>query len=371
MFVTDKKDLRRYRSQYRYWQGIPGIEVTKNGRIFVCFYSGGMREEHGNYCMVVQSDDGVRFSEPIAVAVPENGRNYDPVLWIDPQDRLWFAWSYMSAENGGVYATLCEDPDAPTLCWSKPKRIGTDVMMNKPTVLSTGEWTFPIAVWDRALMLPAWRERYYAHEGEKETGAFLYRTADGGGSFVKVGKAVIQGRSFDEHMFLELTDGRLAVYVRTAYGIGVAYSSDGGKTWTQGEDSGLGGPCSRFHIRRLRSGRILLINHYGFTTRDHLTAMLSEDDGKTWKYKLTIDERENVSYPDAKEDENGNIYIVYDRERGSFKNNLEEIYESAREILYARITETDIIAGKLVSVGSKLKQIVSKLVPPTSEYADN
>ncbi len=45
--------------------------------------------------------------------------------------------------------------------------------------------------------------------------------------------------------------------------------------------------------------------------------MLSEDDGATWKYSLMIDERDDVSYPDAKEADDGYIYITYDRERGS------------------------------------------------------
>jgi hypothetical protein len=78
-----------------------------------------------------------------------------------------------------------------------------------------------------------------------------------------------------------------------------------------------------------------------------------------------LDERANVSYPDAVEDENGNIYVTYDRERGAFLKTVDEIYASAREILYARITEADIMAGRLVSPESKLKQVISKLVAPT------
>ena len=38
-------------------------------------------------------------------------------------------------------------------------------------------------------------------------------------------------------------------------------------------------------------------------------AYISQDDGKTWKGGLEIDGRADVSYPDAAQDENGNIYI--------------------------------------------------------------
>ena len=38
MLITDKKELEKYTTDKRFWQGIPGIEVTKKGRIFSTFY---------------------------------------------------------------------------------------------------------------------------------------------------------------------------------------------------------------------------------------------------------------------------------------------------------------------------------------------
>ena len=102
---------------------------------------------------------------------------------------------------------------------------------------------------------------------------------------------------------------------------------------------------------------MLLINHYNYKGRNNLTALLSEDDGKTFPYSLLLDERNKVSYPDCAEGKDGFLYIVYDRERGS-KNQREE--KSAKEILLAKIKEEDILCGRL-SEKSKLKIIVSKL----------
>ena len=155
--------------------------------------------------------------------------------------------------------------------------------------------------------------------------------------------------------------------VRTFDGIGESFSTDGGYTWTPGRKSHIDGPCSRFFIRRLKSGRLLLVNHYNFGEqldaegilsqgnvkswkgRSHLTALLSEDDGATWPYHLLLDERNEVSYPDAKEAADGSIYICYDWER-----------VRQREILMARITEDDILQGRLVSDTSKLRILVNK-----------
>lgn len=361
MLITDKNILTKFSIDKRLWQGIPSIETTKGGRIFLAYYSGGIKEDIGNYCILSKSDDGEHF-EDIAITYMEAHRCYDPCLWIDPLGRLWFTWGI--APDHAVWATVCDDPDSEVLTWSEPRLIGREVMMNKPTVLSSGEWLFPIAVWD--LIENAGGANGVTDQSGKQSTlterlAFAYKSVDLGKSFERLGGSSIPQRSFDEHMILELGDGRLAMYVRTKYGIGVSYSCDRGRTWTGGEDSGLGGPCSRFFIRRLKSGRVLLINHFNYVGRNNLTAMLSEDDGRTWPYKLLLDERANVSYPDATENDDGYIYITYDRERGAFLDSLEKAYASAREILIAKITEDDIIAGKIVSPVSELKRVAIKL----------
>ena len=357
MLITDKNILEQFNSTHRVWQGIPGIARTKKGRTFISFYSGETTETYGNYAVLIKSDTNTDFGEPIA-AVKKEGkfRCFDPVLWIDPLDRLWFIWNVMPGEE--VYASICENPDADELIWSKEFYVGRGVMMNKPTVLTSGEWLFPIAVWKTDVFT---RLRKSGLKPDEKAGSYVYKTSDNGENFARIGMADIRNRSFDEHMILELTNGVLKMFVRTNYGIGAAHSYDRGKTWSSGENSKLGGPCSRFFIKRLKSGRILLINHINFKGRNNLTALLSEDDGKTFPYSLLLDERNEVSYPDAIQCDDGYIYITYDRERGGFKNSLEEAYSCAREILTAKICEEDIICGALKSKDGFLKNVVCKL----------
>lgn len=66
MLYIDKEKLKKFGTKNRIWQGIPGIEITKRGRIFSTFYSGGSDEETGNYVVLLKSDDEINFSEPIA-----------------------------------------------------------------------------------------------------------------------------------------------------------------------------------------------------------------------------------------------------------------------------------------------------------------
>ena len=357
MLITDVSELKRFEACHRVWQGIPGIVRTPRGRTFVSFYSGDTTETYGNFAAVIMSDDDTNFSEPI-VAAEKSGsfRCFDPVLWLDPLGRLWFIWNLMPGEE--VCAAVCDDPDADTLVWGEEFCIGRGIMMNKPIVLSSGEWLFPIATWQldiyHDMRAPGLRPDDIA-------GSYVYKTSDNGKTFVRLGGADVRDRAFDEHMVVELENGVLMMLVRTKYGIGVSYSYDRGHNWSHGEDSGLGGPCSRFSITKLRSGRVLLVNHVDFDGRNNLTALLSDDDGKTFPHKLLLDERSRVSYPDMIESDDGFLYIVYDRERGAFKSSLDQAYADAREILTARITEADILAGSLITEGSWLKRVVCKL----------
>ncbi len=361
MLITEKELLKKYDAPYRIWQGIPGIERSRGGRLFVTFYSGGTKEAYGNYVVLLKSDDdGRSFSPPVAVAYhSEDYRCYDPCLWVDPLGRLWFVWSIMPER--AVYAVICDDPDADTLVWGDEFVIGHDTMLNKPLVTSSGRWLFPIAVFAEKLQKLQHDVIDVAPTQTKESGAFLYESTDCGKSFRRLGTPDLTARSFDEHMVLELKDGRLMMLTRTFYGISQTYSADGGHTWSEEQPFSLGGPNSRFYIRRLKSGRILLINHYLYTGRNNLTALLSDDECRTWKGRLLLDERDEVSYPDAVESEDGYIYVIYDRERGCFKKNFEEAKRSAREILMAKITEEDILCGRLTDSGSRLRQVVSRL----------
>ncbi|MBE6634437.1 MAG: exo-alpha-sialidase, partial [Ruminococcaceae bacterium] len=326
----------------RCFQGIPTLERTKKGRILFAFYTGTEDEGIGNYVPLFLREPDSNGSEEAYLLVmpsnPETCRVYDPCLWFDPQGRLWFfvAQSYTYYDGRcGVWAMVCENPDAERPTFSEPRRIANGIMMNKPIVYQ-GDWLLPCAIWDKFKSTYNWipNERF----------SNVYISKDNGKSFRLLSGVDYPDRYVDEHMMAELSDGRILMLIRGKHGIGMSISANGGKTWSLPEDSGLGGPCSRFCFKRLKNGRLLLVNHWKFEQRNNLTAMLSEDDGKTWKGYLMIDERPNVSYPDAVEAEDGSIYIIYDHER-----------YKAKEILMARVTQEDILAGQLITPSSVLR----------------
>lgn len=339
-----------YASSTRLFQGIPGIERDPaSGRLWATWYCNGKEAREGpeNYVVLVASeDDGATWSEPLVVVDPPGlVRAFDPCIWYDPRGRLWLHWaqSYEHWDGrAGVWFSRNDDPNSETSAWTTPRRIANGIMMNKPTVASDGSWLLPTAVW-------AVHEPFHPElAGDRFSN--IVASHDDGQTFERIGGADVPTRGFDEHMTVELRDGRLWMLVRRRPGVGESYSEDGGRTWTLGKRTALRGPDSRFFIRRLRSGSLLFVSNDSFDTRHKMTAWISGDDGATWSDGLLLDARMAVSYPDGIEDETGLIRIIYDRER-----------VDAREILVAQFHEEDVRAGKIVTSDGQLRRLVSRV----------
>ncbi|MCL5999004.1 MAG: glycoside hydrolase [Chloroflexi bacterium] len=342
-----------YADDQRCWQGIPGIERSPGGRLWATWYSGGAGEGPGNYVVLVTSAGVAQtWSGPQLVAQHPNPacRCYDPCPWCDPHGRLWLFWA--QSQNwfdgrAGVWAIRCDDPDAAHPHWSSPRRLCHGVMMNKPLVLSTGEWCLPTAVWGSV--------EPHRPELAEERFSNLVVSTDAGASWTRRGGADVPKRAFDEHMVIERQDGSLWMLVRRHDGIGEAISTDRGITWLATPTAVLPGPNARFFIRRLRSRRLLLVNHARASTRSHLTAWLSGDDGRAWIGGLLLDERPGVSYPDGTEAPDGTLHLIYDYNRGD-----RWALGHDREILLALVREEDILAGQVVNPNSRLRVRVNQ-----------
>ena len=369
-----------YSDESRLFQGIPSIECAPGGRLWATWYGGGQGESPLNYVMLATSvDDGKNWTPPVLVVDPPGHvRAVDPNVWLDPNGRLWLFWMQCHTLHDGrwgVWAMTTDDPGKERPAWSAPRRLADGVMLNKPTVRGNGEWLFPIShipakmLKNEKRMLPAFLRTYVLAlmspeevlaVAERE-GACVYVSTDDGETFNHRGRvrASEECSTHNEHMIVERRDGSLWMLLRTSYGIGQSVSTDGGVTWSPVVESGIPHTSSRFHLRRLLSGRLLLVKNGPMALADasgaanvfdrsHLTAFLSEDDGRSWSGGLLLEER-GCTYPDATEAPDGTIYIIYDHGRRKDKM-----------ILMAIFTEEDILAGKFVSPRARRTVLVNQ-----------
>ena len=339
-----------------------GIARTPGGRLWACWVAGEDGAKAFFVC-AVSDDDGETWSKPVLVIDGQSEKLPMPRsvlvgnLWTDPLGRLWIFFNQSMAQfdgRSGVWAAMCENPDATKPVWSAPKRIWHGFTLNKPIVLSNGDWLLPISL-NRAGFGP-FKGAFADLDPFRGANAFLSK--DHGATWQRQGHVQFPDPDWDEHSFVERKDGSLWMLARTGKGPMQSFSTDLGKTWsTPTVPEGISQPVARLHLRRLASGRLLMVKH-GETMdtnrgRKQLSAWLSDDDGKTWQGGLMLDERDGVSYPDGFQSPDGTIYISYDHNRST-----------DGEILMARFTEEDILAKKLIGPKSKLKMLISRPLKP-------
>lgn len=156
-------------------------------------------------------------------------------------------------------------------------------------------------------------------------------SADGGRSFRVIGQIPVNRVkphwSLAEPTFYESQDGTLTALIRYElskdgqFGHDKVYprymlkstSIDGGKTWTEAEQSNLDGFPP--HVLRLRDGRLLCSYASRTAGRCGIYAALSYDDGKTWdaahEVRLWTNDNNDLGYPSTVENADGSLLTVY------------------------------------------------------------
>lgn len=363
----------RYRATEVSYGMTIGIERTPGGRLWAAWVGGGDNDK-AYMALATSDDDGVTWTDARAIvdphdpALPLARRSIVGNLWTDPRGRLWFFFDQaMTFFDGraGNWASRCDNPDADAPTWSTPTRLWHGCSLNKPIVLSDGTWVLPVSLWERRMIHPPFKDSF--HELDPRRGANILVSTDEGATWTWRGGVAFPQHDFDELSVVERRDGTLWMTARTLdLGVWESFSTDAGKNWSAPRESPIRNVNSRHQIRRLQSGRLLLIKHGPdvhtsttegkiYTGRRELTAFLSDDDGLTWRGGLSIDERDRVTYPDVCQSPDGSIYVSYDHER-----------ETLGHVLLAKFREEDVLAGAPVSADARFKQVIFRPLKPRS-----
>lgn len=349
-----------------------GIERTRGGRIWACWVGGG-DDEKAFFVLTTSDDSGRMWSEPRLVIDPHDAslplarRTLVGNLWLDPVGRLWLffdqAMTYFDG-RAGTWFTRCDHPDEEVPTWTAPERIWHGCSLNKPLVCANGEWLLPVSLWHREKITKPFSSAFHELDAFRMANVLVSR--DEGQTWERRGGVAFPNPQFDEFHLIERADGTIWMTARTlSGGLWESVSADGGATWCDPTTPRIANANSRHFLRRLPSGRLLLVKHgqkiderpfaegaYSPESRSLLTAFLSSDDGATWEGGLLLDERPGISYPDGAFAPDGTIFISYDHER-----------DVLGEILFARFTEEDVQAGHGVSSEFALRQLISRPLP--------
>jgi hypothetical protein len=128
-------------------------------------------------------------------------------------------------------------------------------------------------------------------------------------------------------------------------------SRDRGETWSRVSDSGLANPGSGAEVMSLANGRWLLIGNDTERGRHSLAVQMSDDEGRTWKWKrhLELDGAETSAgafhYPSIIQARDGTLHASYSYHLGRSQANDADGLPAIKSIKHAHFNEAWVIEG--------------------------
>ncbi|TVP98085.1 MAG: exo-alpha-sialidase [Planctomycetaceae bacterium] len=375
-----QKPYHKHRINLRLFQGCPQVEISAGGRLWATWFGSNVQAERApfhndQFSVISTSADGGKTWKEVFVFDPSEllgGGASDPMLWKDPKGNIRFIGLRNIDFKGkddfasSAWEFTMLDPEDEHTAWSEPRLLGNkNISVMKPLIFPDGT------------ILRSMDDFTLVGKPDKVRIRFLKEDVDGEPIFVSE-FPVDNDAVFAEQMPIIRKDGSLFTFYRARNGQKFAESFDGGKTWNLGGyypmQFSINTKCI---LKTLPSGRVLLVANdvqmrkesgktiYFYTdeagqrreldehkiARTRMTAYLSEDDGKTFPHRMLLCDDGQISYPSATLGEDESIYIVYDQGRGVI---------GQHTIFLSKITEQDILAGKLVNGESFLNNIVSR-----------
>ena len=332
----------------------PSIAQLVNGDLLIAFYRGSGEAEADDVQILGmrKAPGAAAWSEPFVLADTPGFPDLNPVLFVDPQKRLWlFYVTYLDNSTKGVLvsyrvSTQHRDAGAPTWDRSEILPIRPDtfaesfsanldkIAVDRVDDLKTSEglqrayasqreqvasklgvrlgWmtrTQPIMVGDRMLLglyhdvfacsLAGWTDNAGKTWGFSAPIQSVYL----GG----IQPAIAQRK--DGTLVALMRDNGKLQYIRQSE------STDNGASWSTVIATDIPNPGSSVSLHVLQSGAWLLLCNDAKDNRERLAAYLSDDEGRSWPIRRVIadlkEQHGEAHYPSAIQSADGAIHVTY------------------------------------------------------------
>ncbi|MCA9214716.1 MAG: exo-alpha-sialidase [Planctomycetales bacterium] len=328
------------------------IVECSDGSLLTCwFYGSGERTAAD---VVVQGSrllSGSKSWTPVfQMADTPEFPDCNPMLFIDKSDRVWMFWITVLAERwecsqltyrraassagngapdwnwqgvinlkptdefGKMLEARFEELGGEEEMWSeyaKPYQRMLIEAASDPYKRQTG-WmtrTQPIVLPSGRILLPLYSDGFNVS---------LMGISDDDGNIWKPSLPIV-GLGPIQPAIVQRKDGTVVAYCRDSGGkpnrVMMATSKDDGLTWSAATDTDIPNPGSSLEVISLNDGTWLMICNDTEKGRHRLTIMLSNDEGKTWPTKRTVEpsdsEGRSFGYPSMIQTRDGNIHLTY------------------------------------------------------------
>lgn len=328
------------------------IVECPNGDLLACWFHGsGERTADDVVIQGARLEKGGNTWSPVfLMADTPDFPDCNPVLFVDQKERLWLFWIAVPA-NGWQHSILkyrlstnYQRPGAPKWDWQ-------DIILLKPgdAFAETIEAAFKELITEE----PMWAEYAplystmiieAARDKAKRQAGWMTRThptvlpsgrillplysdgynvclvaiSDDNGRHWRAGKPIV-GLGPIQPSIVRKKDGTLVAYMRDSgnapYRVLISTSTDDGESWSPAIDTNIPNPGSSLEAIALQDGRWVMVYNDTESGRHSLAVALSDDEGKTWKWKRYIGKSNNrkksFAYPSLIQAEDGKLHLTY------------------------------------------------------------
>lgn len=328
------------------------IVECPNGGLLVCwFYGSGERKADDVVIQGARLRKGdTEWSPVFLMADTPNFPDCNPVLFINQKGRLWLFWIVVRA-NGWEHSILkyrtstnFQQPGAPKWDWQdiillKPGESFAETIEARFKELITEEpmWAeyAPLystmiieAAKDKAKRQAGWMTR--THPTTLPGGRILLplysdgynvcivAISDDNGDHWRASKPIV-GLGPIQPSIVRKKNGTLVAYMRDSgnapYRVLISTSTDDGESWSPAIDTDIPNPGSSLEAMALQDGRWVMVYNDTEHGRHSLAVALSDDEGKTWKWKRHIGKSDNreksFAYPSLIQAKDGTLHLTY------------------------------------------------------------
>lgn len=334
------------------------IVECPNGDLLVCWFHGsGERTADDVVIQGARLRKGSKKWSPVfLMADTPDFPDCNPVLFIDQKEHLWLFWIAVRA-SGWEHSILKYRMSTDYQQRRIPKWDWQDIILLKPgdifakTIESVFEeliteepmWAeyAPLystmiieAAKDKAKRQIGWMTR--THPTVLPSGRILLplysdgynvclvAISDDNGQHWRASKPIV-GLGPIQPSIVRKKDGTLVAYMRDSgnapYRVLISTSTDNGESWSPAIDTNIPNPGSSLEAIALKDGRWVMVYNDTEDGRYSLAAALSDNEGKTWKWKRHIGRSKNreksFEYPSLIQAKDGLLHLTYSyRERG-------------------------------------------------------
>lgn len=326
-----------------------GIVELPNGDFLVCWFQGsGERSSNDVLINGARLKKGeTKWSEPFLMADTPGQPDCNPILFLNNNNKLFLVWIVVEANRWEasilkVKTTMDYNEGNPNWEWQ-------DIIIMKPGVefeervkeqfdkygrqdLAWAEYALPYeellieAAKDPKKRETGWMPR--THPTILESGKILLPLYSDGFNFGLIAiseddgetwlsSLPIVGRGLNQPSLVVRKDGSIDAYMRDdgdePARIMMSHSDDEGYSWTYAKKSDIPNPGASIEVVKLKNGNWILVYNDVDDGRYSIAAAISDDEGKSWKWKRKLDNQEggNFSYPSVIQAKDGKIHVTY------------------------------------------------------------